>query len=103
MTVHAFPMSQDQRDALTRQKRRRTIMHTMAALAGDHPGTRLARKLLAENARIETDVDVARRTLQRAGFYPVYNATVTGGSPNQWIVGSKVMTTAEMLALAGES
>lgn len=99
--TEAFPMTDEQRAAAVYQQKRRRTLHTMAAKDSDAHGSRLARKLLAENGRaFDSPVDVARRVLQRRGYRPVYNAAVVGGDPAMWIVGSRTMSTAEMIAAA---
>ena len=97
----AFAMTPEMRAELTRQRRRNAIVRSCAASDKDGVGRRIARATMREFERApDTPIDVARRTLQRMGYRPVHNASVTGGSADHWVCGSRLLTTAEMLELA---
>lgn len=100
MSTEPFPLTQEQRDALTRQRRRNGTIRAAAQKDGPSHGARLARKLLRENASsVDSTVDVARKTLQRRGWV-VYSATVVGGPRDMWICGHRTVTTDELLEMA---
>lgn len=96
----AFPLTDDMRDAVVRQQRRRRQLHAAAAKDSEAHGARLARKLLADNMRApDTPVDVARRALQRRG-YVVYSAAIDGGPPDCWRVDRRIVSEFELLRMA---
>lgn len=101
MTAEPFPLSDEQHATLKYRKRRRAIINAVAASDSQHYGARIARKLIASDRRSpDTPIDLARRTLQRRGRI-VFNASVTGGRRDRWMVDYREVTADELLRMAG--